>query len=66
MTVPVIRVGTRFQKVSPSKKVYKVIATVSCSYQPPHVKLASVTDHTDIITISAITLHDCQFWLIEG
>ena len=62
MMVPAIRVGTRSQKVSQSKKVYKVIATVSCSYQPPHVQLASETDHTDVITISAVTLHDSQFW----
>ncbi len=57
-----IPIGTRFQKTAASKKIYRVVSTVSRSYQPPHVQLSAETDPTEVITISSSSLLDIKFW----
>lgn len=63
MIDPMVRVGARFQKASKSRKVYRVIGSVSRSYHPPHVQLSVENNPTEVITVSSDSLFDSKFWL---
>ena len=60
--VEMVAVGARFQKASPSKKIYRVIAAVSRDYQPPHVQFSAENDSSQVITVAASSLFDQRFW----
>ncbi len=62
MVTNTVRVGSRFKKVEPPHKTYRVIATVRCSGQPQHVRLAAEVDSTQVITVSTSALHDTHLW----
>ena len=57
-----MRIGARFQKVGPPHKIYRVIATIKPGGHPIHARLAAEVDRTQVITVSAMTLMDKQFW----
>ncbi len=57
-----MKVGSRYKKVEPPHKIYRVIATVRCSGQPQHVRLAAEVDLTQVITVSTSALYDTHLW----
>lgn len=63
MEISVIKVGARFQKAGPSRKVFRVISSVKPTGQPAHARLAAEVDATQVITVAVSALMDGQFWL---
>ncbi len=62
MPAPMTLVGSRYKKVSPSQKVYRVVAVTLPHGQPAHVQLSSEIDQSEVITVAVSTLGDQQFW----
>ena len=63
MEISVIKVGARFQKAGPSRKVFRVISSVKPTGQPAHARLVAESDSTHVITVAVSALIDSQFWL---
>ncbi len=57
-----IKIGARFQKASPSQKIFRVISTVKPSGHPAHARLVAEVDATQVITVAVSSLQDPQFW----
>ena len=66
MPAPMTIVGSRYQKASPSQKIYRVIAVTLPHGQPAHVHLSSEADPTEVITVAVSALGDLQFWKFIG
>ncbi len=62
MPANAIKIGTRFQKVSASHKVFRVISTIKPDGHPAHARLVAEVDATQVITVAISSLLDSQFW----
>ena len=62
MMTTIVKVGERYQKVSPPHKIYRVVSTIKRDAQPAHAQLAAEVDRSQVITVAVSALFDYQFW----